>query len=204
MSDKTSDLYFDDEPVLLDVFRDTFASDYHILTALTLFEARHALSRCPDVVISDMSMSKISGTEFLREATRASPGSVRILLTGRASVFDVVEEVTSGVVQVFINKSWDEAGVRRAIERATLVRPASKPFNPTLSRGPGGARRRGPTVFAGRRILCLHNAVAARPRSCGPPTSTLGVLTPSTPNPLRKETARSGRGYTALRSTTEC
>ena len=114
---KTSILYFDDEADLLNVFRATFARDYDVLTALTLYEARQALSRCPDVIISDLSMPEISGTDFLREAMSVCPASFRILLTGHVGVFDVVREVTSGVVQVYIAKPWDEAGVRRALER---------------------------------------------------------------------------------------
>jgi DNA-binding NtrC family response regulator len=126
MSDKTSVLYFDDEPDLLAVFGRTFARDYDVLTALTLFEARQGLSRHPDIIISDLSMPEISGTDFLREAMRCCPDSFRVLLTGHASVFDVVPEVTSGVVQVFIAKPWDEVGVRRALERAAADSRSSR------------------------------------------------------------------------------
>lgn len=115
---KTSILYFDDEPDLLHVFRVTFARDYDVLTALTLFEARQALSRPPDVVISDQSMPEITGTDFLREAAYVSPGSFRILLTGYGHVWDVFTEISAGVIQLFITKPWDEAGMRVALERA--------------------------------------------------------------------------------------
>lgn len=123
MGVKTSVLYFDDEPVLLDTFRETFARDYDVLTAPTLSEARRILSRCPDVIISDMNMPEISGTEFLREAMKLCPESYRILLTGHVGILDVMGEVTSGVIQVFISKPWDAAGVRLAIERAAPARP---------------------------------------------------------------------------------
>lgn len=116
--DKTSVLYFDDEMVLLETFRETFGGDYDVLTALTLHEARHILSQPPDVIISDQSMPEISGTDFLREAMRVCPDSFRILLTGRVGVADVMREVSSGIIQVFIAKPWDEAGMRRAMERA--------------------------------------------------------------------------------------
>ena len=108
--------------MLLETFEETFARDYDVLTAMTLFEARHILSRCPDIIISDQSMPEISGTDFLREAMKLCPASFRILLTGHVGVLDVMGEVTSGVVQVFIAKPWDVEGVRRAIERALLAR----------------------------------------------------------------------------------
>jgi DNA-binding NtrC family response regulator len=119
---KTTILYFDDEVELLQVFRKTFIREYDVLTALTLYEARLILSRRPDVIISDLSMPEISGTEFLQEAARVCPGSFRVLLTGYAGVGDLMREIMGGVVQVFIAKPWDEAGVRRALERATLAR----------------------------------------------------------------------------------
>jgi two-component system sensor histidine kinase/response regulator len=122
MSDKVSVLYFDDESVLLDIFGEVFGGEYDVLTASTLAEARQILSRCPDIVISDMSMPEITGTEFLREAARICPASFRILLTGRVSVFDVIGEVTSGVVQVFISKPWTEAEMRQALDRAAADR----------------------------------------------------------------------------------
>lgn len=101
---KTSVLYFDDEADLLNLFRAAFARDYDVVTARTHGEARQALARCPDVVISDLSMPEVSGTDFLREVMRVCPASARILLTGHVGVGDVIGEVTSGVVQVFISK----------------------------------------------------------------------------------------------------
>jgi DNA-binding NtrC family response regulator len=123
MSSKTSILYFDDEPSLLKMFGWSFGSDYDVRTASTLLEARALLAMCPDIIISDLVMPEISGTDFLREAARACPDSFRILLTGHAKVGGLIGEVTSGVVQIFIAKPWEEAGVRKALERAALARP---------------------------------------------------------------------------------
>jgi DNA-binding NtrC family response regulator len=123
---KTSLLYFDDEPVLLDVFKGTFARDYEVLTALTLSEARHILSRCPDIIISDQSMPEISGTEFLHEAARTCPGSFRILLTGRGQVGDFITEIGAGVIQHFMPKPWAEEEMREALGRAVADRRSSR------------------------------------------------------------------------------
>jgi DNA-binding NtrC family response regulator len=115
-------LYFDDEPGLLSMFRWTFKDEYDVWTASTLTEARSALSRCPDIIISNWSMPEISGTDFLREAARVCPNSPRVMLTGYGQVGDVFREIASGVIQLFITKPWDEADMREVLERAALMR----------------------------------------------------------------------------------
>jgi DNA-binding NtrC family response regulator len=114
-------LYFDDELGLLSMFRWTFKDEYDVRTASTLTEARSALSRCPDIIISNWSMPEISGTDFLREAARVCPNSARVMLTGYRQVGDVFREITSGVIQLFITKPWDEADMREVLERAALM-----------------------------------------------------------------------------------
>jgi DNA-binding NtrC family response regulator len=137
---KTSVLYFDDEPVLLDVFKDMFTDEYDVLTASTLREARPILSQCPDIIISDWNMPGISGVDFLREAARTCPDGYRIMLTGYGQVGDVFTEISTGVIQLFITKPWDEADMREVLERATLMRAHSR------DRSREGARWRSPVL----------------------------------------------------------
>jgi DNA-binding NtrC family response regulator len=131
---KTTILYFDDEVVLLDVFKEMFSDEYDVQTASTLSQARAVLSKCPDILIVDWSMPEISGTDFLREAARVCPGSFRILLTGYGQVGDVFSEISSGVIQLFSTKPWDEADMRDALERATLASARKRKPRPR----PGG------------------------------------------------------------------
>ncbi len=119
---KSSILYFDDEPGLLNMFKWTFKDQYDVQTALTLTEARSALSQRPDIIISNWSMPEISGMDFLREAARVCPNSPRIMLTGYGQVGDVFREIASGVIQLFITKPWDEADMREVLERAAFMR----------------------------------------------------------------------------------
>jgi DNA-binding NtrC family response regulator len=118
---KTSVLYLDDEKVLLDIFAEMFRDEYEVRTALTLLEARQALSEHPDIIISDWSMPGTSGIEFLREAMKLSPNSFRILLTGYGQVGDVFAELSAGVVQLFITKPWNDNEMRGALERAAIT-----------------------------------------------------------------------------------
>lgn len=117
---KRSILYLDDEVVCLDVFRRVFSEDYDIRTALTPDEARRALQeRPPDIIISDQTMPGLQGTDFLCEAAKAYPSSVRMMLTGSVCVGEVLRELSTGVVNLFISKPWAETDMRQALERAS-------------------------------------------------------------------------------------
>src|SRR5215213_1441872 len=106
---KLSVFYFDDQVVLLDIFREMFGDDYEVRTASGLAEARRVLSECyPDVIISDLSMPEISGVEFLREAAETCPRSVRVMVTGFAQVGDLLTEIGEGIIQFFAPKPWKE------------------------------------------------------------------------------------------------
>jgi DNA-binding NtrC family response regulator len=123
----TTCLYFDDEEMLLALFRDMFGGEYDVRTALTLAEARRELSSCsPEIIISDWSMPEISGVEFLREAAKVCPGSFRFLLTGRGHVGDFIMEVAAGIVQFFMPKPWAEEEMREALGRAVADRRSSR------------------------------------------------------------------------------
>ncbi|HKC65476.1 MAG TPA: response regulator [Pyrinomonadaceae bacterium] len=120
---KPTILYLDDEIMLLNLFKEIFRDEYEVETASTLFEARQLLSNhSPDVIISDWSMPEISGVEFLSEAARVCPNAFRILLTGFADAGEMIDEIRSGVIQLFIPKPWSEAEMHEALERALLLR----------------------------------------------------------------------------------
>jgi DNA-binding NtrC family response regulator len=127
---KPSILYFDDEIVLLSIFQEMFSDEYEVRIASTLSEASLILPKCPDIIISDWSMPEISGLDFLREAAEVCPDSFRIMLTGYGQVGDVFAEISSGLVQLFITKPWDEADMRETLERAILTRSRRKALRP--------------------------------------------------------------------------
>ena len=63
-------------------------------------------------------MPGVRGTDFLRAAAQVCPDSARVLLTGHVSLGEVLPEVASGAVHLFISKPWREAEMRDALERA--------------------------------------------------------------------------------------
>lgn len=111
--------YLDDDASQLEVFSEMFGGEYDVSTSASPAEALRMLWECAaEVIISDQSMPDMGGTDFLREAALACPRSVRILLSGHVSLGDVLGEVGSGVVNVFVPKPWDEGSMRRVLERA--------------------------------------------------------------------------------------
>jgi len=119
MTTRRSIFYLDDDPAQLEVFREMFGSGYDVHTSTSLDDALLALAECsPEIIISDQSMPWVKGTEFLRAAAQVCPGSARVLLTGHASLGDLLADVASGTVHLFISKPWREAEMRDALERA--------------------------------------------------------------------------------------
>ena len=111
--------YLDDDASQLEVFSEMFGAEYDVRTSSSPADARRMLSECAaEVIISDQNMPEVDGTDFLREVAPVCPGGVRILLSGYVSLGDVLGEVGSGVVNVFVPKPWDESYMRRVLERA--------------------------------------------------------------------------------------
>lgn len=118
---KLSIFYFDDEAMMLDIFEEMFGNEYEVRTATTLAEARHMLSeQSANIIISDQSMPEISGTEFLSEVAKLYPSSFRIMLTGSMLAGEAIPEISSGLVQLFVTKPWDNQTMRQMLERASL------------------------------------------------------------------------------------
>ena len=122
MTTRRSIFYLDDDPAQLEVFREMFGSEYEVCTSHDLDDALRVLAECSaDIIVSDQQMPGVLGTEFLRAAAQVCPDSARVLLTGHVSLGEVLPEVASGVVHLFISKPWREAEMRDALERAASL-----------------------------------------------------------------------------------
>lgn len=122
-TERLSILYFDDEAICLDIFRQMFGAECEVRTAQTLGEARRALAETTfDLVFSDYWMPETDGSAFLREVAAAQPDSYRVMLTGALGVGGVVAELSCGVIQLFLKKPWSEGEVRTALELAGVFK----------------------------------------------------------------------------------
>jgi DNA-binding NtrC family response regulator len=121
MTGKLRILYFDDEEACLDIFQQMFGDEHNIQTALTLADVRQALSVASfDIIISDQQMPEIDGLTFLREVAETHPESYRVMMTGSIGIGNVIREIGTGIIHLFITKPWAEPNMREMLERASI------------------------------------------------------------------------------------
>jgi putative nucleotidyltransferase with HDIG domain len=121
-------LVIDDEPHILAAIERVFVD--HDLSVLTASDPRYGLELLSRgdvaVVITDNMMPGISGLEVLRCAKEVSPDTVRIMLTGHASLDTAIAAINLGEVFRFVLKPWDNAIligiVEEALQRYRIVK----------------------------------------------------------------------------------
>ncbi len=115
-------LFVDDEPEILKALTRVFRkSSYRILTAKSAAAAWDILKKEPvQVIVSDLRMTRHSGTDLLKKVKTAYPDIVRIILTGYADVNSVMDAVNQGAVYKFITKPWNEEELKLSIRLALV------------------------------------------------------------------------------------
>ncbi len=100
-----------------------FDDDFDVTTVATGQEALDAMSsREFDVLVSDMRMRPMKGSELLQRAFEQHPDTQRILLTGFSDHDDLAAAVNHGHVFAYVQKPWDNAQLRLVMRRAALLR----------------------------------------------------------------------------------
>ena len=110
-------LCVDDEEFILDGLRDTLRRGFEVHTATGATAALAMLRKEPDsyaVVLSDMRMPGIFGSEFLREARTVAPNAVRMLLTGYADLDSAIRAVNDAQLFRFLTKPCEPEQLMRA------------------------------------------------------------------------------------------
>lgn len=120
-------LCVDDEANILSALKRLFrAAGIKVETATSGQAGLQALEQQAfDVVISDMRMPEMDGTQFLERVRQRWPDSVRLLLTGFSEVSSIIGAVNRGEIYRYIAKPWDDNDivliVRQALERKQLA-----------------------------------------------------------------------------------
>ena len=114
-------LLVDDEPNVLESLRDVLHRSFDVETAVGGAEALEKLQvEGPfEVLVTDMRMPEIGGSEVLSMARRLSPDTVRLLLTGHADIDAAIEAVNNGQVFRFLTKPCSKEVLVRALVDAT-------------------------------------------------------------------------------------
>jgi len=113
-------LLVDDEPAILAALRRTLRGrGYRIFTADNPVAALKLLDReRVDLVVSDVDMPQMTGTDLVARIRVAFPHVVRILLTGRGTMEAALKAINDGEVHRFLTKPWDEDELRTTIAQA--------------------------------------------------------------------------------------
>ncbi|QGY47429.1 response regulator [Maribellus comscasis] len=111
-------LCIDDEEIILDALEEQlnnfFGTEYDIETsdsgedALEFFRELQEENIHVPVVISDYIMPGMKGDELLKEIHKLSPSSLKILLTGQASIEGIGNAINNAQLYRFIAKPWDK------------------------------------------------------------------------------------------------
>jgi two-component system, probable response regulator PhcQ len=115
----------DEQSVISALVRSLDDEGYEISTANSGDEGLKLLkSQRFKVVISDERMPGMSGSEFLAAVREKQPETVRIMLTGHASLESTMAAVNSGEIYRFFIKPWNDhellLAIRSAMEKYNL------------------------------------------------------------------------------------
>lgn len=121
-------LCVDDEEIVLESLEielsETFGDDYLIEVAqgaeeaLEIVEELLAEGRDITVVISDYIMPKVKGDELLRQIHELSPRTIKIMLTGQASMEGVTNAINDARLYRYITKPWQKEDLSLTISEA--------------------------------------------------------------------------------------
>jgi len=110
-------LFVDDEAAALDGYRRILHQQFTLSTAPSGEEGLAAIQTNGPfaVVISDMRMPGMNGSEFLAQVRRRAPDTVRMLLTGHADLDSAIDAVNRGNIYRFLTKPCEKQALVEAI-----------------------------------------------------------------------------------------
>ena len=113
-------LLVDDQPLVLETLKNMLKrGPYTVLCAQSGPEALSVLEHeSVDVVISDERMPGMAGSEFLAVVRDRFPETVRIILTGYASVETAIKAINEGEIYRFLTKPCNSQDLFTAVKEA--------------------------------------------------------------------------------------
>lgn len=117
-------LLVDDEPSVTEALKRSLRREpYEFLTATSAAQAQELLLQRPiDVIISDEQMPGMSGSELLGWVRKRHPHTIRMILSGQASLAAAVRAINEGEVHRFFLKPCNPADLICTVGQALAHR----------------------------------------------------------------------------------
>lgn len=105
---KTAMILDDEAPVVSSLRRLLKRHGWHVVTYTDPVEAvNHLRHSFVPVVITDFSMPRLNGTQFLQLVEKIQPATYKIMLSAHAERSDIVKTLSSAGIHRFMSKPWD-------------------------------------------------------------------------------------------------
>ncbi len=113
-------LLVDDESNVLSALkRALFDEPLEIISVTSAEEALETMAKAHfKVVVSDERMMGMQGSEFLAQVKELHSSTIRIMLTGHATLESAMKAVNEGEIYRFFSKPWDDLNLKFAIRSA--------------------------------------------------------------------------------------
>ncbi len=120
-------LCVDDEPNILSALRRMLSLEgFEVVTAESGAQALEILAKGQiHVIISDMQMPQMNGTELLEKVRQQWPHTMRLMLTGASDISGAIQAINEGAIYRYTAKPWNDeellGTIKSAIAFATLA-----------------------------------------------------------------------------------
>lgn len=117
-------LFVDDEPQVTSGFQRALRREPYTIVTASSGQAGLAVlaSRPVDVVVSDERMPGMKGSDFLTAVCRQYPETIRIMLTGQASLEAAIHAINDGEIYRFLTKPCNPLVLGHTIRQALQVK----------------------------------------------------------------------------------
>ncbi|TRZ51428.1 response regulator [bacterium] len=122
-------LIVDDEESILKSLQRLFRNeDFEIRTAISGLDGLNLIRDAGNsfsLIISDQRMPEMTGAQFLAEARKLLPDTMRVLLTGYSDMDAIVDAINDGGVHRYLTKPWKDEDlllqIRQILEQYELI-----------------------------------------------------------------------------------
>ena len=119
-------LIVDDEPALVETLEGLLEDHFDVITASG---GRDALRRLEagdivDVIVTDQRMPGMLGVDFLEEASKRLPDTIRMVVTAYADVDPIIDAINRGAAYRFLSKPYNADELRAAITEGMQLKAA--------------------------------------------------------------------------------